>query len=265
MSIKLAVIGGTGLNLTDIMAGREEMEVSTPYGQALINKGLLAGTEILFMHRHGPGHTIPPHRINYRANIAALKKLGANAVISSAAVGSLRLEYRPGDLLLPDQFIDFTKVRHHTFFDEPGKVVHTDMTEPFCSRLRQALGDAAHRSGIDVHSGGTYVCVEGPRFETAAEIRAYALLGGDLAGMTLVPEIILAREAGICYASVAIVTNYGAGISPTVLSHREVCEMMEVQGPRLTALLQETISNPPDMEDCPCTASTDTTEDSCEW
>ncbi len=264
MSIELAVIGGTGLDLTNMMTGREEIEVLTSYGKALVNRGMLAGVKILFMYRHGQEHTIPPHSINYRANIAALKELGANAVIASAAVGSIHKEYSPGDLVLPDQFIDFTKARHHTFFDEPGKVVHTDMTEPFCPGLRSAINAAAGRIGTKIHSNGTYVCVEGPRFETAAEIRAYALLGGDLTGMTVVPEIILAREAGICYAAIAIVTNYGAGISSTLLTHREVCEMMLIQEPRLISILRETIVASIDMEKCACTKSVDIPEDICE-
>ncbi|MDD2485688.1 MAG: S-methyl-5'-thioadenosine phosphorylase [bacterium] len=264
MSIKLAVIGGTGLDLTNMITDREEIEVFTSYGKALVNRGMLAGVKILFMYRHGQEHTIPPHRINYRANIAALRKLGANAIIASAAVGSIRKEYSPGDLVLPDQFIDFTKARHHTFFDEPGRVVHTDMTEPFCPGLRSAISTSAGKMGTKIHSNGTYVCVEGPRFETAAEIKAYALLGGDLTGMTVVPEIILAREAGICYAAIAIVTNYGAGLSATLLTHREVCEMMSIQMPRLSGILRETIASPIDIEECACTKSVDIPEDICE-
>jgi len=170
---------------------------------------------------------VPPHRINFRANIAALQAVGVRAVFATAATGALKTELEPGALLVLDQFLDFTRARPLTFFEgEDGEVVHTDMTNPYCLRLRTRLLEAAREEGLAVRKGGTYVCVEGPRFETAAEIRMFAALGGDVIGMTGVPEVVLAREAGLCYAAVAVVTNPGAGLSAARPQHAEVERLM---------------------------------------
>jgi 5'-methylthioadenosine phosphorylase len=225
---RTAIIGGSGFYAVPGCTLVEKRPVSTKYGDVTLflykNKD---GMEFVFLPRHGEGHTSPPHMINYRANIVALKQAGVESIIAVASVGSLRAHIRPGDFVLLDQFIDFTRGRPSTFFDE-GEVVHVDMTEPFCAGLRKCIL-AAKPAGQKVHEKGTYVCAEGPRFETAAEIRAYAAMGGDVVGMTLVPVVVLAREMGLCYVGIAVVTNYAAGISKKV-SHEEVLAAMAKTG-----------------------------------
>lgn len=201
--------------------------ISTPYGKAAYESGFFGEKEIIFLARHGVGHTIPPHKINYRANIFALKMLDVTAVVSTTAVGSLNLDFKPGDLVLVDQFIDMTKSRDGTFFDGARYgVAHLDMTHPYCGSLRKAVTEAAAAEHITLHPSGTYICTEGPRFETPAEIRAYRMWGADVVGMTNVPECQLAREAEICYATISMVTNFAAGISQTELTHQEVVDCM---------------------------------------
>ncbi len=211
----IGIIGGTGVYDPAIMEGVHEKVVGTDYGEVKIMMGDYQGEAVAFLPRHGGDHSVPPHLINYRANIKALYKLGVKRIIATAAVGSLNFEYKPGTIVIVDQFIDFTKGRIPTFFagDERG-VVHVDMTEPYCPEVRKALFEAAELTGTDVFDRGTYVCTEGPRFETAAEIKMFKTMGGDVIGMTAVPEAVLARELGICYATVSMVTNYAAGISP---------------------------------------------------
>ena len=188
---------------------------------------------MVFLPRHGTGHSVPPHRINYQANIWGMRALGVEAIIATAAVGSLNPEMRPGDFVFVDQFIDFTKNRRQTFFDgRENGVAHLDFTEPYCPALRKtmaaAAGELRARPGAEFafHEKGVYICTEGPRFETPAEIRAYALLGADVVGMTSYPEVALAREAGICYATIAMVTNLAAGMAGGRLTHEEVLEVM---------------------------------------
>lgn len=223
----LAIIGGTGFSDGLALAGAAEAVVGTPYGAVHVLRGRLGGREVAFLARHGKGHSVPPHRVNYRANIWALWHLGFRRIVATAACGSLRPHIPPGSLALCDQFLDFTRGRPGTFFDgEDGTVRHADMTEPYCPELRRALSAAAAALGVGLRPSATYVCTEGPRFETPAEIRAYASLGGDVVGMTGVPEVVLAREAGLCYASVAIATNSAAGLAGRPLSHEEVVAAM---------------------------------------
>jgi 5'-methylthioadenosine phosphorylase len=252
-AVRLAIIGGTGVYDPRILADIREEIITTPYGDALVRIGTYEGEPVAFLARHGTKHTVPPHLINYRANMWALKMLGAERVIATTAVGSLNKAMKPGDFVLIDQFLDFTKNRQATFFDggEMG-VVHTDVTEPYCPEVRRVLAAAAKATGITAHEGGTYVCTEGPRFETPAEIRMFATLGGDLVGMTNVPEVVLAREAGLCYATVSMVTNFGAGISPTALTHEEVLEVMAANAENLKRLVMETLSAIPHERGCTC-------------
>ena len=225
---KIAFIGGTGVYDAGILQDVTSHLIGTPYGQAEYKSGFYDGKEIIFMARHGVRHTIPPHKINYRANIFALKMLGVSCIVSTTAVGSLNPDYKTGELVLCDQFIDMTKSRENTFFDgEWYGVAHLDMTNPFCETLRAAILDAARQTGIPVHPNGTYICTEGPRFETPAEIRAYRMWGADVVGMTCVPECVLAREAEMCYATISMVTNMAAGISKTPLTHQEVIDCMK--------------------------------------
>lgn len=253
MAIRLAIIGGTGVYDPRILANIREEAVKTPHGEARVRIGTYGGEEVAFLARHGSKHSVPPHLINYRANIWALKMLGVERVIATTAVGSLNEQMKPGDFVLTDQFIDFTKGRQSTFFDggEQG-VVHTDFTEPYCPEIRPVLADAARQARISAHNGGVYVCTEGPRFETPAEIRMFAKLGGDLVGMTNVPEVVLAREAGICYATVSMVTNFGAGISPTALTHEEVLEVMAANAENLKKLVMNTLGAIPRERGCTC-------------
>lgn len=226
--ISTAIIGGTGVYDPHLLDNVREMIQDTPYGRVPVSIGSYQGMEVAFIPRHGLKHSIPPHLINFRANIMALKMLGVKNILATAAVGSLHFEFKPNQYVLADQFMDFTKSRPSTFYEggEAG-VVHCDMTVPYCPGLRQALMKSGEEQGLNVHNGGTYVCTEGPRFETAAEIQMFKQLGGHLVGMTSVPEVCLARELGICYANVSIVTNFAAGISPGILTHSEVVELME--------------------------------------
>lgn len=235
---KLAIIGGTGVYHPDLLENTQEKSCLTPYGEMTYVTGTYQGKEFVFMTRHGKQHSIPPHRINYRANIYGLKRLGVTAIIATTAVGSTHTEVKPGEMVIPDQFLDFTHARPSTFFDgDPFPVAHVDMTNPYCPVLRKLICDGLREIGGAFHETGTYVCTEGPRFETAAEVQMFHRLGGDVVGMTNVPECQLAREAEMAYATISMVTNYGAGVSQTPLTHSEVVEAMEQNSARFTRLL----------------------------
>jgi len=250
---EIAIIGGTGVYDPRMLENVRETIEKTPYGEVKILLGNYAGRELAFIPRHGADHSVPPHLINYRANIKALQQVGVKNIIATAAVGSLQYDYKPGVYVLADQFIDFTKSRKSTFF-EGGKegVVHCDMTVPYCSELRQAIVKAGEKTGLQVYNGATYVCTEGPRFETAAEIAMFKNLGGHIIGMTSVPEVCLARELGICYANISVVTNYAAGISPNVLTHHEVLAVMKQSIAQLRRLIMESIAFIPGDKSCCC-------------
>ena len=224
---EIGIIGGSGLYDVEAFKKNEEVKIYTPYGPPSDNIviGEYSGRRIAFLPRHGKGHKIPPHRINYRANIWALKSLGVDKIIAVSAVGSLREDYKPGDFVIPDQFIDFTKRREYTFFE--GSVVgHFSMADPFCEPLREIIIETAKELNIRVHDRGTYVCIEGPRFSTRAESRLFKeVFKADIIGMTLVPEVILAREAGICYATIAMVTDYDVWAEKPVTAS-EVAKVM---------------------------------------
>ncbi len=251
--IKTAIIGGTGVYDPYLLEDAREIIQDTPYGKVKVICGGYKGIEIAFIPRHGEKHSVPPHLINYRANIMALKKLGVTNIIGTAAVGSLHFDFKPGQYVLADQFLDFTRNRPSTFYEggEYG-VVHCDMTIPYCPELRAALVKGGEEHGIKIDNGGVYVCSDGPRFETAAEIAMYKQLGGHLVGMTSVPEVCLARELGICYANISIVTNFAAGISPGVLTHSEVLEMMKGSLGNIRKILTASIKHIPDHPNCDC-------------
>jgi 5'-methylthioinosine phosphorylase len=210
----IAIIGGTGLTrLRDLEILRSEA-LQTPYGEpsAALAIGSLYGREVVFLARHGDDHTIPPHRVNYRANLWALRHLGISRVISVCAAGGISRDAGPGTIMIPDQIIDYTWGRAHTLFvDELDAVTHIDFTEPYCEALRQQLLAAAGRAGIDVRDKGTYGATQGPRLETAAEIDRMERDGCDIVGMTGMPEASLARELGLCYAACAVSANAAAG------------------------------------------------------
>ncbi|MCL6595058.1 MAG: S-methyl-5'-thioadenosine phosphorylase [Firmicutes bacterium] len=251
MQPAFAIIGGTGVYDPALLEGAQVQLVETPYGSVQVTVGRYHNQDVAFLPRHGAGHSVPPHRVNYRANLWALKQLGVSQVLATAAVGSLQHTYEPGSLVLVDGFLDFTKSRPITFFDT-GPVVHVDMTDPYCGRLRAQLRAAAGRLGLTLHDGGTYVCTEGPRFETPQEIRFYQSIGGAVVGMTSVPEVVLAKEAELCYACVCMVTNYGAGISPTPLTHEEVVAAMAANVHRIRQLFFTVIEAGEHTRDCRC-------------
>jgi 5'-methylthioadenosine phosphorylase len=246
--MQFGIIGGTGLY--DL--GGEPMTVETRYGEVRVNRSEMGGAKVAFVPRHGAGHGVPPHRVNYRGNIAALHSLGIRNVLATAAVGSMSEKLPPGSLALPTQFLDFTRGRPSTFFDgEDGEVMHVDMTDPYCPHLRGELERAADTLGHHLRPEAVYVCAEGPRFETTAEIRMFRRLGGDLVGMTSLPEVTLAREAGLCYATVAIVTNWAAGVSKDPIRHGEVSAFMDKQTPRVKSIFAEVIRGHTEI-DCAC-------------
>lgn len=208
------------------------------------------------MSRHGREHAIPPHRVNYRANIWALRELGVRKILATAAAGSLSSDFRLGDLVLLDQFLDFTKSRPQTFYEGGQEgVLHVDMTEPYCSSVRQVIVETSMRLGLTVKNGACYVCTEGPRFETPAEIRMFQSLGADLVGMTSVPEVVLARELGMCYASIGMVTNEAAGIARHPLTHAEVMESMKELGGKVALLIQATLELCSPDQNCLCASA----------
>ena len=225
---KLAFIGGSGIYDPKILEKTEQKKIETPYGISYYTSGIYKNKEIIFMARHGNKHTGPPHKINYRANIYALKILGVTTIISTSAVGSLTLKYKLGDFILINQFIDMTKMRENTFFDGIlHGVAHVDMTEPYSPEIRKLILKEANKLNITIHNGGTYICTEGPRFETPAEIKMFKKFGGTVVGMTNVPECQLAREAGIAYVTICMITNFAAGISKNIITQDEVFECMK--------------------------------------
>src|SRR4051812_40248624 len=209
MSTTIGIIGGSGLYDMAELTDREERTVETPFGapSASYVLGSLRGKRVAFLARHGAGHRLLPTELNFRANIFGFKLLGVEYLLSASAVGSLKEEYRPLDLVIPDQFFDRTKGRVSTFFGE-GLVAHVSFAHPFCAPLSAVAFECASGAGATVHRGGTYVCMEGPQFSTLAESRLYRSWGMDIIGMTNLQEAKLAREAEICYATIALVTDY---------------------------------------------------------
>ncbi|WP_457614652.1 S-methyl-5'-thioadenosine phosphorylase [Methanopyrus sp.] len=245
---EVGVIGGTGFR-----PGLPERRrtVFTPYGTVRVDITRVGDHRVYFINRHGKGHDLPPHRINYRAIVWAMRELGVKRVLATNSVGVINPdEYEPGDIVLPVDFLDFTKHRPTTFYDE--KVVHVDVTEPYCPELREALMKAANDLGYPVKEGAVYVATEGPRFETPAEIRAFRKLGGDIVGMTGFPEVVLARELEICYASVCLCTNYAAGIDDRRRTIEEVFEIVEELRPKAVELIERCIEYIPSKRSCPC-------------
>lgn len=226
--MKIGIIGGSGLYNIEGLSFVENIDVDTEYGKPSDKYKIYRRGELdyYFLARHGEKHSIAPHKINYRANIAGFKKLGVNKIISFCAVGSLDVKYPPSTIFIPENAIDFTHGRISTYFDDE-RVFHIDITNPFCSQLRYLLKQLLQEDNSCFLDGGVYVCANGPRLETAAEIKMFKILGGDIVGMTLFPEVVLAREAELCYANMSIVTNFGAGISTEKLTTREVKEQMK--------------------------------------
>ncbi|QCX33237.1 S-methyl-5'-thioinosine phosphorylase [Caloramator sp. E03] len=212
-----AIIGGTGVYS---IGNSISKEIETIYGKAYVDIVNINGEEIVFLARHGKGHSTPPHLINYRANMKALEQIGVKYIYATAAVGSCNENYSVGDVVVIKDFIDFTKSRPLTFYEGgDSSVVHTDMSEPYCRNLISRFYDEAKNLSINIKGEAVYCCTEGPRFETASEIRMYKRLGADVVGMTNVPEVVLAKELGMCYSAVGIITNFCTGISSSIELH----------------------------------------------
>jgi 5'-methylthioadenosine phosphorylase len=241
----LAIIGGSGLTRLSTLAVAHREVVRTPYGDpsSALLFGEIGGRNAVFLARHGHGHTIPPHRVNYRANLWALREKGARTVIAVASVGGIR-GCRPGDLVLPDQLIDYTSGRETTFFDGgEGSVVHVDFTHPYTPELRERCLAAARAAGIALHDGGAYAAVNGPRLETAAEIDRLERDGATLVGMTGMPEASLAREAGLDYAAICVVVNHAAGRADSAreVSMEGISQVLESAMDKVRALLDHVV------------------------
>ncbi len=249
----IGVIGGSGLYEIEEVVIKKTKKLSTPFGDPSDSYVVseFSGIEVVFLPRHGSLHRIPPHKINYRANIWGFKELGVERVISLSAVGGISPEMKPGTIVVPDQIIDMTNGRDSTFYNGDG-VVHIDFTEPYCRELKESILEAGRKSGIKLRKSGTYVCVNGPRFETKAEIEFFSGIGADIVGMTAMPEASLAREAELCFASVIVVTNYAAGIKEKKLTTTEVIEVMKGTTGRLKRLMKESFNIIPNKRRCFC-------------
>lgn len=243
----IGIIGGTGTkSLKESYPLIREEKISTKYGEApTISVLEINNREVAYIPRHSTGHSVPPHKINYRANIEALNVLGVRQVFATNSVGSLDTNIQPGSILIPDNFIDFTHNRVSTFYDD--EVVHIDCTNPYCSTLRKTLINSG-----DVHPYGIYIATEGPRFETAAEIQFYKLIGGKVVGMTGVPEVVLARERQMCYGSICAVTNYAASISQNKLTTTEVVDAMKDCEEKLIQIITKSIRKTNENLNCEC-------------
>lgn len=252
---RIAVIGGTGVYDTEKMEVKGTIKMSTPFGKPsgeiqIVNQ---AGTDVAFLSRHGKGHIYPPHAVNYRANIWALKQLGVERIVSPCAVGSLQEKFKPGEIVVVDQFIDFTKKREYTFYDGP-KTVHVSAADPFCPELRSIFVKEGKKLGIPIRSSGTYVCIEGPRFSTRAESKMFRAFG-DIIGMTLVPECQLAIEQEMCYLNLAMITDYDVWADKPVDAETVVKTMAE-NVDRIRKLVASGIPKiPSERKKCSCSTS----------
>jgi len=252
---EIGIIGGTGIYSEDLLENVKKLDVSTPYGKpsSKIIMGTYRGVKIAFLFRHGEKHSIPPHKVNYRANIAALEKLGVKRIIGIAAVGSLKDEMRPGDIVIPDQFIDMTKLRNTTFYDGP-KVVHVSLADPFCGEMRNTASKIMKVLRMRCHEKGTYLCVEGPRFSTRAESHLWRMMKADIIGMTLVPEVMLAREKEMCYLTIATVTDYDCWKDGAV-SAEKVINAMKKSTENVKKILEKIVTKFPKERKCACSTA----------
>ncbi len=250
---EIGIFGGTGIYDSGLLTESKETKIKTPFGETSdsITVGIFKGKKVAFMPRHGKKHTIPPHLINFRANIWAFKELGVKRVIAPSAVGSLKQELRPSDFALPSQFIDFTKSRKYSFVEE-GRVIHISVADPFCPELQGAVSKAADNLRLKMHKNCTYVCIEGPRFSTRAESKFYKeVIGADIIGMTLVPECQLAREAQMCYVSISTVTDYDVWAEKPVTA-KEVMETLTKNVEMTKKLLSVLPDFIPQKRSCSC-------------
>jgi 5'-methylthioadenosine phosphorylase len=269
----LGIIGGSGLYQIDGIEILDEIAIKTAFGEPS-DKYIITqykGRKVVFLPRHGKGHKYPPHLINFRANLWGFRKLGVDKILSISAVGGINPNLKPGDFVISDQFIDFTKSRVQTFYEgiysknddteikdevseflNSKRVVHIDVTDPFCPEMRDVLIKVCDKNNFPFHQKGVYAATEGPRLETSAEIKFLRLIGADIVGMTLVPEIVLARELKMHFASISVVTNLAAGISQNRLTSDEVVEMMKEKNEQIKTIILSFIENLPESFNCEC-------------
>lgn len=249
----IGIIGGTGVYDPELFSKVEERKIYTPFGRPsdMIQVGEYEGVGVAFLPRHGREHTIPPHGINYRANIWALRELGVKSILAPAAVGSLQEDYSPGDLVFVDQFIDRTRGRRDTFY-EGGQICHISTADPVCPTLHGILCERARSLKLKAHDRGTYVCIQGPRFSTRAESNVFRSWGAEVIGMTMYPECVLAREAQICYSTIAMVTDYDCWMTGRVVDGMEVVKTMMENVGKVRKLLSDVIPRIPTDGDCSC-------------
>jgi len=250
MEADIGIIGGTGIYDPGMFKDVRKIKIDIPYGEPsdYYYVGELLEKKVAFLPRHGKGHKIPPHDINHRANISGFNYLGVTRILASCATGSLKEEYKPGNIVIPDQFIDWKKIR--TTFYDTGDVTHVSLADPFCPELRKILIDSCDKLGITYHDKGTYLCIEGPRFSTRAESRMFRNFA-ELIGMTGVPEAILAREKEICFAIIATITDYDVWAEKPV-NVEEIVRIMKESQDKVKQILAETINNIPEERNCFC-------------
>jgi 5'-methylthioadenosine phosphorylase len=254
---KLGIIGGSGLYQMNDLREKEEIEVSTPFGtpSAPIVVGTIEGHPIAFLARHGLGHYLTPSEVNYRANIYALKALGVERIVSISACGSLREDYAPGEIVVPDQVFDFTHGRQRTFFGD-GMVAHISVAHPFCTNLSEYVYQSVKSTGINVHPTGSFITIEGPRFSTKAESNTFRSWGISIIGMTTSPEVYLAREAELCYAVMAHVTDYDVWhTSEEPVTVDMVIEILNRNTESAQEAVRHLLNNLPEERDCGCSSA----------
>lgn len=250
-----AIIGGTGVY--NMASNVESRIVKTKYGEASVDIANINGEDIVFLARHGKTHSVPPHLINYRANIMALKELGIKYIYATVAVGSCNKSYNVSDVVIIKDFIDFTKSRISTFYEggEDG-VIHTDMSSPYCSNLRRKFNEEAHKLSLNIKGEAVYVCTEGPRFETASEIKMYSSYGGDVVGMTNVPEAPLAKEMGMCYSAIGIISNMCTGVMGAEMVVHDIVNSIESKKELVIKTCLNVFNTKLNQNNCTCNKST---------
>ena len=253
MTVKIGIIGGSGFYNMGIVKNPEEIEIETPFGKPSdkITFGKIQGIEVAFLPRHGRGHIYPPHKVNYRANVFAMKEVGVEYLVSTAAVGSLKKEIKPCDFVIADQLIDRTAKRPSTFFED-GIVAHVGFADPFCKKLSDITYDVVKKQGVDVHRG-TYICMEGPQFSTRAESNLYRSWNVDVVGMTLATEAKLAREAEMCLCGILTVTDYDCWYEgEEEVSVRNVVENLKKNDKNMADIIKKLIPKIKYKRDCGC-------------
>jgi len=245
----IGLIGGTGME--ELLREGREVKIGTPFGPSpTITLGKIGSLNVAFLPRHGEEHDVPPHKVNYRANMWSLNKLGVTRIIATNAVGAVNRDYKPGDFVVPSDLIDFTKMRSQTFYDE-APVTHIDVTQPYCPELMSLLVRASRKHTKRVNRNAVFACTEGPRYETPAEIGMLRRLGADIVGMTAAPETFLARELEMCYATICFVSNMAAGIQARLTTE----EVVKVAGrimPKLLLILRDVVGMIPRERRCVC-------------